>query len=197
MLCTTAKSGLEGIIFVFIMHPFDTGDLCLINGEEMAVEKINLSTTVFRKGSKEKIIYPNSVLTTMPIKNFYCGTVDVKDSLEFTIEGNTTDDQLEKLYEDIKGYMGKKNNWNPDRTLCVSKEIEEQKMKMVLYFTCRDINVKRSVGLMAWQRHELIKELRKICTNWNIKCYDIRPQAVDLSYSAFLAPAQKDLNIKT
>ncbi|GKV25440.1 hypothetical protein SLEP1_g34879 [Rubroshorea leprosula] len=194
MLGSIAKSGLEGIIFVFVVHPFDTGDLCLINGEEMVVEKINLSTTVFRKESKEKIIYPNSVLTTMPIKNFYWGTADVKDSLEFTIAGNTTKDELKKLYDDIKEFMKGGNNWIPAVAMSASKEIEEEKMKMVLYFTCRDINVQRSVPPMVWRRHLLMAALKNICGKQKIKCYNIRPQAVDLGYSTFLAPAPKKNN---
>ena len=32
MFDNTAKTGFEAIIFVFVMHPFDVGDRCVVDG---------------------------------------------------------------------------------------------------------------------------------------------------------------------
>ncbi|GKV51500.1 hypothetical protein SLEP1_g58145 [Rubroshorea leprosula] len=74
----TCKKIFEGIVFVFVTHPFDIGDLCVIeDGKEMVVKEINIQTTVFSrvdavddKDDKEKIVYPNSVLATKFVRNF-------------------------------------------------------------------------------------------------------------------------------
>ncbi|KAI3968471.1 hypothetical protein MKX01_007781 [Papaver californicum] len=71
MFQNTCKTIFEAIIFVFVMHPFDVGDRCKIDGVQMIVEEMNILTTVFLRFDMEKIYYPNSVLSTKPISNFY------------------------------------------------------------------------------------------------------------------------------
>ncbi|CAN6541225.1 unnamed protein product [Malus baccata var. baccata] len=51
----TAKTVFEAIIFVFVMHPFDVGDRCVL-----IVEEMNILTTVFLRSDNEKVFYPNS-----------------------------------------------------------------------------------------------------------------------------------------
>ncbi|XP_021901979.1 mechanosensitive ion channel protein 10-like, partial [Carica papaya] len=71
MFGNMAKTVFEAIIFVFVMHPFDVGDRCVIDGVQMVVEEMNILTTVFLRFDNEKIFYPNAVLATKPISNFY------------------------------------------------------------------------------------------------------------------------------
>ncbi|KAL6215258.1 hypothetical protein ACLB2K_014689 [Fragaria x ananassa] len=71
MFGNTCKTIFEAIIFVFVMHPFDVGDRCVVEGEELMVEEMNILTTVFLKLNQEKVYYPNSVLSTKPISNCY------------------------------------------------------------------------------------------------------------------------------
>ncbi|CAM0908102.1 unnamed protein product [Alopecurus aequalis] len=49
------KTVFEAIIFVFIMHPFDVGDRCVIDGIQMTVEEMNILTTVMLKNDNEKL----------------------------------------------------------------------------------------------------------------------------------------------
>ncbi|KAL2897767.1 Mechanosensitive ion channel protein 10 [Bienertia sinuspersici] len=58
----TCKTIFEAIIFVFVMHPFDVGDRCVIDGTMMVVEEMNILTTVFLKFDKEKVCGANSSL---------------------------------------------------------------------------------------------------------------------------------------
>ncbi|KAK8277643.1 hypothetical protein V6Z12_D10G284700 [Gossypium hirsutum] len=66
MFGNTCKTIFEAIVFVFVMHPFDVGDRCVVDGVQM-----NILTTVFLKLDNEKVYYPNSVLATKPISNSY------------------------------------------------------------------------------------------------------------------------------
>ncbi|KAL8498889.1 hypothetical protein ACS0TY_022017 [Phlomoides rotata] len=52
----TCKTIFEAIIFVFVMHPFDVGDRCVIDGAQMVVEEMNILTTVFLKPDNEKVL---------------------------------------------------------------------------------------------------------------------------------------------
>ncbi|KAK4388705.1 Mechanosensitive ion channel protein 10 [Sesamum angolense] len=130
----TCKTIFEAIIFVFIMHPFDVGDRCVIDGVQMTVEEMNILTTVFLRFDNEKIYYPNSVLATKPISNFY-RSPDMGDSLEFSIDFKTPLEKIGAMKEKIKKYLEKNpQHWHPNHNMVV-KEIENvNKIKMALYF---------------------------------------------------------------
>ncbi|KAJ6765848.1 MECHANOSENSITIVE ION CHANNEL PROTEIN 5 [Salix purpurea] len=72
----TAKTLFESIIFLFVIHPFDVGDRCEIDGVQLIVEEMNILTTLFlRAHDYQKVLYPNSVLATK--------SIGVGDSVEF------------------------------------------------------------------------------------------------------------------
>ncbi|XVF88866.1 hypothetical protein PTKIN_Ptkin19aG0085000 [Pterospermum kingtungense] len=118
MFGNTAKTIFEAIIFVFVMHPFDVGDRCVIDGIQMVGEEMNILTTVFLRYDNEKIFYPNSVLAMKPISNFY-RSPEMSDSVDFTV--------------DVSTYLeSKPQHWRPGHSVKV-KDIENgNKMKMGL-----------------------------------------------------------------
>ncbi|KAI7728021.1 hypothetical protein M8C21_006088, partial [Ambrosia artemisiifolia] len=97
----TCKTIFEAIVFVFIMHPFDVGDRCVIDGVQLIVEEMNILTTVFLRYDNEKIYYPNSVLCTKPISNFY-RSPDMSDGVEFSIDFATPIEKLALLKDKMK-----------------------------------------------------------------------------------------------
>ncbi|RZC69515.1 hypothetical protein C5167_032666, partial [Papaver somniferum] len=94
MFQNTCKTIFEAIIFVFVMHPFDVGDRCKIDGVMMTVEEMNIFTTVFLKNDKEKVYYPNSVLSTKAIGNFY-RSPDMLDYVDFAKDSSAPMDTLD------------------------------------------------------------------------------------------------------
>ncbi|GMH16003.1 hypothetical protein Nepgr_017844 [Nepenthes gracilis] len=64
----TCRTLFEGIMFAFVKHPFDVGDLCIIDDCQLEVKQIGVLTTIFLAidGSKE-MWYPNSILITKAI----------------------------------------------------------------------------------------------------------------------------------
>lgn len=62
---------------------------------------MNILTTVFLRYDKEKIFYPNSVLATKPISNYY-RSPDMGDSVEFSIDVMTPVDSIGCFKEEIK-----------------------------------------------------------------------------------------------
>lgn len=134
MFGNTAKTVFEAIIFVFVMHPFDIGDRCVIDGvqvlnfqllntfssfihvtdkkclncyvyaSQMVVEEMNILTTVFLRYDNEKIFYPNSVLASKPISNFY-KSPEMNDSVEFSMDFSTSVESIGALKARIKEYV--------------------------------------------------------------------------------------------
>ncbi|KAL5728634.1 hypothetical protein ACHQM5_001698 [Ranunculus cassubicifolius] len=188
MFGNTAKQIFECIIFVFVMHPFDVGDRCVIDGVQMIVEEMNILTTVFLRFDSEKIYYPNSVLATKPISNFY-RSPDMGDNVEFSVDISTSIESIGKLKARIKMYIeNKPQHWRSVHSVVV-KEIENlNKMKMVLFVT-HTMNHQDYLE-KSFRRTELVLEMKKIFEELQIK-YHLLPQEVHLSYvgSAANAPA--------
>lgn len=70
----------------------------------MVVEEMNILTTVFLRFDNEKIYYPNSVLATKAISNFY-RSPDMGDSLEFSIDFMTPVEKIGDLKDKILKYV--------------------------------------------------------------------------------------------
>ncbi|XVF88867.1 hypothetical protein PTKIN_Ptkin19aG0085100 [Pterospermum kingtungense] len=186
MFGNTAKTVFEAIIFVFVMHPFDVGDRCVIDGVQMMVEEMNILTTVFLRYDNEKIFYPNSVLATKPISNFY-RSPEMSDSVEFTVDVSTSVEQIGALKAKIKEYIeSRPQHWRPGHSVQV-KDIENvNKMKMGLYVT-HTINF-QNYGDKSSRRSELVLELKRIFEALDIK-YNLLPQEVRVTYVGSAAAA--------
>ncbi|KAF5205135.1 Mechanosensitive ion channel protein [Thalictrum thalictroides] len=178
MFQNTCKTVFESIIFVFVMHPFDVGDRCVIDGVQMIVEEMNILTTVFLRYDNEKIFYPNSTLSTKPISNFY-RSPEMADTIDFTIDVSTSMDNINALKKHIQVYIeSKPKYWNPKHSVIV-KEIENvDKMKMCVC-VLHTIN-HQNYGEKNARRSELVFELKKIFEKLEIK-YHVLPQEVYLT----------------
>ncbi|KAJ8648366.1 hypothetical protein MRB53_001389 [Persea americana] len=180
MFGNTCKTVFEAIIFVFITHPFDVGDRCVVDGVQLIVEEMNILTTIFLRYDNEKIYYPNAILATKPISNFY-RSPDMSDSVEFSVDVSTSMESIGALKERIKSYIeSKPRHWHPAHNV-VLKEIENMnKMKMAL-FVKHTMN-HQDIGEKNNRRSELLFELKKIFEELKIK-YHLLPQEVHLSYA--------------
>ncbi|XP_008791431.2 mechanosensitive ion channel protein 10-like [Phoenix dactylifera] len=178
MFKNMVKIIFESIIFVFVMHPFDVGDRCVIDGVQMIVEEMNILTTVFLRYDNEKIYYPNAVLLSKPISNFY-RSPDMGDMIEFSIDVSTPVETVTALRKSIQAYLeSKPKYWHPKHSVLV-KEIENvNKMKMALtvLHTMNHQNFPEKNN----RRSELVFELKKIFESLGIK-YHLLPQEIHLT----------------
>ncbi|XP_076888562.1 mechanosensitive ion channel protein 10-like [Bidens hawaiensis] len=173
----TCKTIFEAIVFVFIMHPFDVGDRCVIDGVQLIVEEMNILTTVFLKFDNEKIYYPNSVLSTKPISNFY-RSPDMGDNVHFSIDFATPIEKIGLLKDKIKKYLEKNSQlWHPNHSVVI-KEIENvNKINIALFFN-HTMNFQDFTERNR-RRSELVLELKKLFEELKIKCH-LLPQDVHL-----------------
>ncbi|KAF5748352.1 mechanosensitive ion channel protein 10 [Tripterygium wilfordii] len=179
MFGSTCKAIFEAIIFVFVMHPFDVGDRCVVDGVPMLVEEMNILSTVFMKLDNEKVYYPNSVLATKPISNYF-RSPDMGDTVEFSIDFSTPVEKIGLLKEKIKNYLEKNpQHWHPNHNVVV-KEIENvNKLKLALY--CNHTMNFQEFPEKNRRRSELVLGIKKIFEELNIKYY-LLPQQVHLSH---------------
>ncbi|KAE8665561.1 Mechanosensitive ion channel protein 9 [Hibiscus syriacus] len=178
MFGNTCKTIFEAIIFVFVMHPFDVGDRCVVDGVQLLVEEMNILTTVFLKLNNEKVYYPNSVLATKPISNYY-RSPDMGDVIEFAIDFMTPAKTIGRLKEEIRKHLEANSTvWYPNH-LVVVKEIENvNKLKMALY--CNHTMNFQDFREKNMRRTDLIIELKRIFEELGIR-YNLLPQHVNLN----------------
>ncbi|XP_057730479.1 mechanosensitive ion channel protein 10-like [Arachis stenosperma] len=174
----TCKTVLEAIIFVFVMHPFDIGDRCVIDGVHMIVEEMNILSTVFLRYDNEKIYYPNAVLLNKPISNFY-RSPEMWDSIDFTIDASTPMETIIALKKSIQIYIeSKPKYWNPKHSV-IAKEIQNvDKLKLCL---CVQHTINhQNYGERSIRITELLLELKKIFEIHAVK-YNLLPQEIHIT----------------
>ncbi|KAG0279022.1 hypothetical protein BGZ95_002536 [Linnemannia exigua] len=59
----------ENIVFLFITHPYDSGDLVSIEGIDMYVREVGLNSTTFVTWDGKRMYYPNNLISSKPIHN--------------------------------------------------------------------------------------------------------------------------------
>nr|WGO49544.1 mechanosensitive ion channel protein A016040 [Torenia fournieri] len=180
MFGNTVKTVFEAIIFVFVVHPFDVGDRCVIDGVQMVVDEMNILTTIFLKADNEKVYYPNSVLATKPISNFNRSPEMMGDAVEFAVDFSTSVESIAALKAKIKAYLeSKPQQWSPNHSVQIKEIVDVHKMVMALYVT-HTINFQNSAE-RGNRRSDLVFELKKMLQELGIK-FSLLPQQVQVTY---------------
>lgn len=65
---------------------------------QMIVEEMNILTTVFLRYDNQKITYPNTVLSTLPISNYY-RSPDMGEAIEFCVHVSTSVEKIRLMRE--------------------------------------------------------------------------------------------------
>ncbi|KAL4650307.1 hypothetical protein ACB092_01G077800 [Castanea dentata] len=131
-ICRTV---FEAIIFLFVMHPFDVGDRCEVDGVQMVVDEMNILTTVFLRYDNQKIIYPNCTLATKPIGNYH-RSPDMGDAIDFCINISTPMEKVTSMKERITRYIESKNeHWQPGPMVIMRDVIDMNKLMMSVWLT--------------------------------------------------------------
>ncbi|KAL5559510.1 hypothetical protein UlMin_035721 [Ulmus minor] len=175
MIKNTCSITFEAIVFVFVIHPFDVGDLCVVDGTPMLVEEMNILTTIFLKLNNEKVYYPNSVLSTKPISNYY-RSQNMGDMVEFSIDFMTPVEKIGQLKDKIKKYLeNNPHHWHPTHDVVVNEIENVNKLKMAL---CVSHTISfQEFAEKTKRRTELVMEIKRLFGDLKIKYY-LLPQEV-------------------
>ncbi|KAI3730313.1 hypothetical protein L1987_61482 [Smallanthus sonchifolius] len=171
------KTTFEAIIFLFIVHPFDVGDRCEINGVQMIVEEMNILSTIFLRYDNQKITYPNNVLSTLPIANYH-RSPNMGDAIDFCIHVSTPTEKVAKMKERVTSYVeNKSEHWKPG-PLIVVRDVEDlNRLKISIWLSHR-MNFQQ-MGERWKRRALLVEELIKIFKDLDIE-YRMLPMEVNV-----------------
>ncbi|XP_078154398.1 mechanosensitive ion channel protein 6-like [Carex rostrata] len=163
----TLKTLFEALIFLFVMHPFDVGDRCEIEEVQVVVEEMNIMSTVFLRYDNLKIYYPNSILATKPISNFY-RSPDMGDSIDFAIHVATPLEKIAKMKEKIIQFMvNKKEHWYPD-PMVVLRDVEDSNKLTVSIWMRQRINY-QDMGMRFERRELVVQEMIRVLRELEIE----------------------------
>ncbi|XP_030955889.1 mechanosensitive ion channel protein 6-like [Quercus robur] len=177
MFGNTCRTVFEAIIFLFVIHPFDVGDRCEVDGVMMVVDEMNILTTVFLRYDNQKIIYPNSILATKPIGN-YQRSPDMGDAIDFCINISTPMEKITSMKERITGYIeGKKEHWQPGPMVIMRDVIDMNKLMMSVWLGHR-LNY-QDIKERFLRREALLEEMIKIFKELDIE-YRLLPVDVNV-----------------
>nr|VDD64817.1 unnamed protein product [Brassica oleracea] len=171
------KIVFESIIFLFVIHPFDVGDRCEIDGVQMVVEEMNILTTVFLRFDNQKVVYPNSLLWTKSIGNYY-RSPDMGDGIEFSIHITTPAEKIMLIKQRITNYIeGKKDHWYP-APMIVFKDMESLNSVRIAVWPTHRMN-HQDMGEKWARRSQLVEEIAKICRELDIE-YRLYPLDINV-----------------
>ncbi|XP_052202971.1 mechanosensitive ion channel protein 8-like isoform X1 [Diospyros lotus] len=177
MFGNTCKTTFEAIIFLFVMHPFDVGDRCEVDGVQMVVEEMNILTTVFLRYDNQKIIYPNSVLATKPIANYY-RSPDMGDAIDFCVHVATPLEKITTMKERITKYVdSKSDHWYP-APMIVLRDVEDMNRLKISVWLSHRMNF-QDMGERFTRRALLVEEMIKIFRDLDIE-YRMLPLDVNV-----------------
>ncbi|XBJ13697.1 hypothetical protein VPH35_005826 [Triticum aestivum] len=163
----TLKAVFEAIVFLFVMHPFDVGERCEIEEVQVVVEEMNILTTVFLRYDNLKIYYPNNILATIPIMNFY-RSPDMGEGIDFYIHVETPVGKLALMKERILRYINnKKEHWYPG-AMVVLRDVDETNKLKVSIWLCHMLNF-QDMGMRYVRRELVLQEMIKVLKDLDIE----------------------------
>ncbi|KAI7871625.1 hypothetical protein BDF14DRAFT_1762994 [Spinellus fusiger] len=100
----TAKNTFESILFLFVTHPYDAGDLVIIDEQFLTVHNLGLMGTVFVRGDGQTIYAPTIVLMTKFITNVR-RSGNMNETIRINIDFRTPTDVIFKLRDQLSEWV--------------------------------------------------------------------------------------------
>lgn len=123
----SASNVFDAIMFLFVTHPFDTGDRCFIDNENLVVKKMNLFATVFTRSDGTETYYFNSQLFTKFITNVRRSD-KMAESCTIQVAWRTPQEKLDELEEKLNTWLStEENRWFQPSTSVVLQNISYQR----------------------------------------------------------------------
>ncbi|ORY74137.1 Mechanosensitive ion channel-domain-containing protein, partial [Protomyces lactucae-debilis] len=92
----TCQEIVASLIFVFVKHPFDVADRCIISGNTYIVQEMSLMFTILKRGDGTQVQAPNSLLNTLFIDNVRRSAA-MLETVKIDVDFATSFEQIELL----------------------------------------------------------------------------------------------------
>ncbi|KAF9430573.1 hypothetical protein BGZ94_006062 [Podila epigama] len=122
----------ENIVFLFITHPYDSGDLVSIEGSDMYVREVGLNSTTFVTWDGKRIYYPNNLLSTKPIHNVR-RSPNMTDKIVLNVDCYTPQAKILELRARMRDYLIKESKeFLPDLEIQIQEMDAKLKISMCI-----------------------------------------------------------------
>ncbi|KAH8106287.1 Mechanosensitive ion channel-domain-containing protein [Cristinia sonorae] len=123
----SASNAFDAIMFLFVTHPFDTGDRCFIDEENLVVKKMGLFATVFTRADGTETYYFNSLLFTKFITNLRRSD-KMSENLSMQVAWRTPLEKLDALEKCLNDWLAtEENRWFQPSTSVTLQKINFQR----------------------------------------------------------------------
>ncbi|KIY72882.1 hypothetical protein CYLTODRAFT_343298 [Cylindrobasidium torrendii FP15055 ss-10] len=124
---TAASNAFDAIMFLFVTHPFDTGDRCFIDDENLIVKKMGLFATVFTRVDGTESYYFNSQLFNKFITNVRRSD-KMFENCTIQVAWTTPLEKLDELERCMNDWLQtEENRWFAPATSLVLQHIDYQR----------------------------------------------------------------------
>ncbi|KAF9905817.1 hypothetical protein EC991_001293 [Linnemannia zychae] len=126
------KTLFENIVFLFITHPYDSGDLCNIDGIDMFVREVGLNSTMFITWDGKRMYYPNNVLSQKPIHNVR-RSPNMSEKIVLNVDCYTPQNKILELRARMRDFLAKETkDFLPDMEIQIQEMDVKLKISMVI-----------------------------------------------------------------
>ncbi|KAF9171113.1 hypothetical protein BGX21_000852 [Mortierella sp. AD011] len=126
------KTLFENIVFLFITHPYDSGDLCNIDGTDMFVREVGLNSTTFVTWDGKRMYYPNNVISQKPIHNVR-RSPNMSEKIVLNIDCYTPQAKILELRARMRDFLVKESKeFLPDLEIQIQEMDVKLKISMVI-----------------------------------------------------------------
>ncbi|KAJ4472105.1 Mechanosensitive ion channel-domain-containing protein [Lentinula aciculospora] len=124
---TSASNAFDAIMFLFVTHPYDTGDRCFIDDEILVVKKMGLFATIFARVDGTETYYFNSQLSSKFITNVR-RSGQMYENVTLQIHWRTPIAKLDALEKYLNNWLQtEQNRWFVPSTAIMFQSINFQR----------------------------------------------------------------------
>ncbi|KAH9927138.1 Mechanosensitive ion channel-domain-containing protein [Epithele typhae] len=156
----SAANAFDAIMFLFVTHPYDTGDRCFIDDENLVVKKMTLFATIFTRADGTETYYFNSQLFNKFIINARRSD-KTAENLTMQISWRTPMEKLDQLERCLNQWLQtEENRWFQPSTNIMLQKIEYQR-----YLECT-IGIPYNSNWQDWGMHNTRKTAFHAAVNY-------------------------------
>ncbi|KAJ7087215.1 Mechanosensitive ion channel-domain-containing protein [Mycena belliarum] len=167
---SAASGAFDSIMFLFVTHPFDTGDRCFIDNESMVVKKMGLFATIFTRWDGTESYYFNSQLANKFITNVR-RSGKMFENLSMQVAWRTPLAKLDALEASMNAWLStEENRWFVPNTNITLQHIEFQRyLEFTMAFGHN--GTWQDWGLRSARKTAFHAAVQHYCRELGIVCY--------------------------
>ncbi|KAL1687954.1 Mechanosensitive ion channel-domain-containing protein [Schizophyllum commune] len=168
---STASNAFDAIMFLFVTHPYDTGDMVFIDQDILFVKKMGLFATLFTRADGTETYYFNSILSTKFITNVR-RSANMFENLEMQVAWDTPLSKLDELEKLLNQWLAtEENRWFEPNTMVVLQHFNYQRWIEITIGIGHN-GTWQDWGLRLARKTAFHAAVQYFCNQLDISCYN-------------------------